>query len=422
MILFKRRWVGLIAIGVGAGVASLMAVVPEPIAVVRETVKHIPYVSAAGKWFYEWKYENFRFPDIPRDARGDGAPASDIYLQYPMGLAEDAEGRVYVADRGHTIWRIDPDSRARIVAGTGNAGNSYENADAREADLGIPEGLCLDGQGRIYFADSRNNKVLRIDLDGSLVRVAGTGIRGNRGDGGPAGEARLNRPFDLAVDSSGRLFIADYGNNRVRVVLPDGTMQAYAGTGAFGYSGDGGAATDARLNEPYGLFLDHGERLIITDSGNHVLRRVDDAGIITTIAGTGVAGYSGDGGPASAATFNWPQGGTARADGTILVNDEHNYAVRVIDADGTVSTLIGLGKPQRVPDGSPISAATLVDPEAVFVRADGTVLISEGVMEALCETIAGSRGDRRVCAGLVRRLSPEGTIGTFAGHAAFANP
>ena len=364
-----------------------------------------------------WAYEHTMFPDVDLGEIGDGGPASEIYLQYPMGLAEDAMGRVYIADRRHVIWRVDPDGRAHVIAGTGRQGNSEESALARQADLGIPEGLCVDGQGRLYFADSRNNKVLRIDNDGRLIRVAGTGRRGDSGDHGLAREAELNRPFDVRVDKAGVLYIADYGNNRIRAVDPKGIIRTIAGTGTPGREGDGGPATKARLRKPWGLFLDTAGQLVITDSGNHVIRRVDRKGQISTIAGVGIAGYTGDGGPALQARFNWPQGGAVAADGRMFINDEHNHVIRLIETDGTIRTLAGTGESFRAPDGMYATDTPLVDAEAILVRSDGSVLISEGVLSQFCERHTGRRIDRNVCGGLVRRVAPDGIMHTFAGKA-----
>lgn len=369
---------------------------------------------------YVQAYEHERFPDADRNEIGDGRPANEIYLQHPNGLAEDAEGRVYIADRGHVIWRVDPDGRAHVIGGTGRAGSSTESSSARLSDLGIPEGLCLDSAGNIYFADSRNDKVMRIETDGRLVRIAGTGERGNAGDGGPARDAKLNRPFDVRVDELGVLYIADFGNNRVRAVYPDGIIRAYAGTGTAGRSGDGGPAKSAQLRDAYGLFLDTSGRLFITDSANNVVRRIDSQGYIVTIAGLGEAGYTGDGGPARDARFNSPQGGATDTGGRLFINDEHNHAIRVIEPDGVIRTLAGIGRAGRTPDGAEATNAALADPEAILPRADGSIIISEGVPQRMCRRLPGWHENVNVCAGLVRRISPDGILNTFAGKVSLA--
>ena len=414
---FRNRWSVVIALAVIA--AIVLAAWPDARQGARSALRQLPYVSDLGKAFYDWRYENTRFPDVDPISLGDGKPATEIHLQYPMGLAEDARGRVYIADRGHLIWRIDSDGIARVIAGSGRAGKSLEGGLARETDLGIPEGLGIDDSGRIYFADSRNNKVLRIETNGRLNRIAGTGKRGDGGDGGQARDATLNRPFDVRIGADGVVYIADYGNHRIRAVDTDGVIRAVAGTGTPGRDGDGGLATAAQLREPYGLFLDAAGRPVITDSANHVVRRVNTDGRISTIAGVGTEGYSGDGGPAVAAQLSWPQGGAIDSRGHVLINDEHNSAIRILNADGTISTLVGIGRQWRAQNGTPATQAALLDPEAVLSRADGSILISEGVPENVCKQRPGNASDRAVCAGLVRLVTPEGTLQTFAGKTTF---
>ena len=311
------------------------------------------------------------------------ARATEIILHDPMGIAEDRVGNIFVADRGRwfglaAIWKISQNGRARLVAGTGHRGAVQTGTNALQSDLGMPEGLCVDNANRVYFADSVNHVVVRIENDGQLTRIAGTGIPGFNGDRGPAIEASLRQPYDVRLDSQGTVYIADYGNNRVRKVTRDGIIQTVAGTGEQGYSGDGGPATAARLNGPYGIFVDGEDSLLIADSFNHVIRRVNNDGTITTIFGSGRQGYSGDGGLASAASFDTPQSLYVDANGRTYIGDEHNHAIRIVTPDGLISTLIGTGVAGYSEDGSLASDAQLNDPEYMFVRGDGSVVISEG--------------------------------------------
>lgn len=334
---------------------------------------------------------------------GDGGPASDILLVDPVGIGLDQEGNVYISDRGRRgrgrlIWKVDQQRRARVIGGTGRMGKATDGRSAREASLGSPEGLCLDDAGRVYFADSRNHLVLRIETDGALTRVAGTGTAGFRGDGGPADQAALNQPYDVRLDSEENLYVADYGNNRVRRVSPDGDIDTVAGSGVAGYSGDHGPATAARLNGPYGIYVGPQGHLFIADSKNYVIRKVDEDGIITTVAGSGRQGYGGDGGPAGLALFDTPQSLFIDEGGILYINDEHNHAIRVIGADGIVSTMVGNGHAGFAGDGLSAAAATLNDPENLVIREDGTLLITDG--------------DN----GRVRMVTQEGIIGTFAGR------
>ena len=329
---------------------------------------------------------------------GDGKDALEILLQDPMGIGEDHLGNVYISDRGRRIWKVDREHRAQIIAGTGRRGRPTTDADALASDLGRPEGLCVDSLGRIYFADSYNHMVLRIETDGRLNRVAGTGTRGYGGDGGPADKALLNKPYDVRLDSEGNLYIADFGNHRIRKVDDDGVIHTVAGTGEPGYSGDHGLATAAQLNGPYGIFATADNRLLIADTDNHVIREVDENGVIRTIAGVGHPGYSGDGGPAVRAMLNAPQSLYVDDSGRIYVGDEHNHAVRVIRADKTIFTLIGNGVPDFSGDGLPAERAQLNDPENLLFRSDGTLLITDGDNARL------------------REVTADGIVKTFAGH------
>jgi len=314
-------------------------------------------------------------------ALGDGHPAEEIVLGDPMGLARGPTGVLYVADRGgtgpgHVIWAIEG-ARARIIAGTGGRGVERTGRPALTSALGSPQGIAVDGAGRLYVADSYNHVVLRIDPDGRLVRVAGIGRPGDEGDGGPADEAALNQPYDVRVALDGAIYIADYGNNRIRRVTPDGRIATVAGTGEPGYDGDGGPAAAARLNGPYGVYPDSRHGLLIADSQNHVLRRVDATGLIETIAGTGRPGNTGDEGPARQAAFDTPQGIVVDEAGSIFVDDEHNHEIRVIDTAGVVHRLLGNGKPGFSADGTPADSTALNDPENMVLLPDGRLLLTE---------------------------------------------
>ena len=209
----------------------------------------------------------------------------------------------------------------------------------------------------------------------------------------------LDRPCAVRLDSRGRIYVVDHGNHRIRRIGLDGVITTVAGTGSPGYSGDGGPATEARLKGPYGIFVDSKDNLLIADSKNHVIRRVDGTGVIRTIAGTGEPGYSGDGGPAVAAVFDTPQALFVTESGDIYIGDEHNHCIRRIDATGTISTVVGNGDPGFGGDVVEVKEARLNDPEGVWVRPDGTVLVSDA--------------DN----GRVRALSPSGTVETLAGSA-----
>jgi sugar lactone lactonase YvrE len=186
--------------------------------------------------------------------------------------------------------------------------------------------------GNLYIADSGNHRVRRVDASGTITTVAGTGVRGYSGDGGPATAARLRRPGAVAVDGSGRLYIADFGNNRVRRVDLSGRITTVAGNGKRGFSGDGGKATHAKLNAPSGLAIDHSGNVYIADSGNNRVRKVNRAGKINTVAGTGKDGFSGDRHKATKAKLNYPIGLAFDHSHNLYIGDSGNHRVRRVAA------------------------------------------------------------------------------------------
>jgi sugar lactone lactonase YvrE len=343
-----------------------------------DEIKSIPPLRQAYYWVF-----NLRYPPSDLDELGDGGLKELVLFGDPVGIAEDEFGNIYVSDRGRSgrgrvIWKLDNKGYARIIAGTGRRGGAPANMPARASDLGTPEGLCVDNAGRVYFADAYNHVVLRIELDGSLTRVAGTGRPGYNGDGMPATESLLYHPYDVDIDSQGNLYIADTDNHRIRKVTPSGTIYTVAGTGDSGYDAGGGPATDASLDRPFGLAVDGEDRLYIADSENHVIRRVDHDGTISTVAGVGDPGYAGDGGPARLALLDTPQDIAFDQRGRLLVNDEHNHALRIVEQDGRISTLAGTGAPGFTADEERAASAQLNDPEHLLVRSDGSLLITEG--------------------------------------------
>jgi trimeric autotransporter adhesin len=349
---------------------------------------HAAYLRYS-KWRYHWK--------APDDI-GSGGSALAALIEDPVGIGEDAAGNVYVTDRAdHCVWKIDAAGRATVIAGSGMGGLETEGLPATESKLNSPEGLVVNREGEVLFVDSISNEVVKIDRQGRLYLVAGNGKPGFGGDGGQASRASLAYPYDIRLDSRGNIFVADFGNHRIRKIDRGGVITTVAGTGVAGYSGDGGPATSAQLNGPYGVFLDAEDNLLIADSQNHVIRRVGRDGLITTVAGSGQPGYAGDGGQARAAKFDTPQSLFVDAQGRLYVGDEHNHAVRVIERDGTIRTLIGNGRAGFAGDGQQAASAALNDPENIWIRKDGSVLITDG--------------DN----GRVRRIAPDGVVSTFAG-------
>ncbi len=388
--------VGLALVLAGAALASPRA---------RELLRSNPVFARlntpALRAFDAWLYNLRHAPATPAEL-GDGGTVARVRLFDPMGLDRDQAGNLYVTDRGgpgngRVVWRLGADGTARVVAGTGRRGVAHTGIDARDSDLGSPQALSVDAAGRVYFADSYNHVVLRVETSGTLTRVAGTGSPGVSGDGGPATAASLNQPYDVRLHPDGGVYIADVGNHRIRYIDPDGTIHTVAGTGAAGHSGDGGDAVAARLRDPYGVFAPAGIGFLIGDSGNDVIRVVEAGGTIRTLAGNGTRGLEGDGGPAVGASLNSPQGLYVTAAGSIYFSDEHNHAVRVIEPDGTIRRVAGTGRPGISGDGAPAASAPLHDPENILVLDDDTVLFTE----------AGN--------GRLRRIDGDGRLRTIAG-------
>jgi sugar lactone lactonase YvrE len=244
---------------------------------------------------------------------------------------------------------------------------------------------------------------------GTITTVAGTGANGFSGDGGPATQARLSMPFIVVVDAAGNLFIADTGNNRVRKVSPAGMISTVAGTGTAGFSGDGGLATQARLNFPIGLALDGAGSLFIVDSSNNRVRKVSPEGLITTVAGSGQQGFSGDGGPATEARFDRPGDIVVDAAGNLFISDPYNHRVRKVSPDGLITTVAGSGPTgadngDSTGDGGLATEARLNGPDQIALDRSGNLFIAEGG-----NVFSARRGYR------VRKVSAAGIITTVAG-------
>jgi len=311
---------------------------------------------------------------------GDGGPALEALLSFPAGLAVDASGNVYVADAGNACIRmIRPDGTVTTVAGTGRPGFSGDGGPAVQAQLSFPSGLAVDSDGNLYIADTDNQRVRMVNPEGIISTVAGNGNQGFSGDGGPAAEAELVSPTGVALDRKGNLYIADFGNSRVRVVSPDGVIRTFAGSESVGYDGDGGPADRAALTSPYGVAVGADGSVYITDFSAHCIRKVDPSGTITTLAGTGVLGFLGDGGPAAQARLWNPAGITAAPDGLICFADSGNNRIRLIRPSGTIETIAGSGAEDPFsPDAVPALTANLSAPTAVALRGRKLLLTDDG--------------------------------------------
>jgi trimeric autotransporter adhesin len=308
---------------------------------------------------------------------GDGSPATSAKLYAPAEVAVDARGNVYIATyQDSRVRRVSPDGTISTFAGTGQPGFSGDGGPATSAKLYAPKGVAVDGQGNVYIADSNNFRVRKVDPGGTITTFAGGGKPGFLGDGGPATLATLRNPFGVAVDGQGNVYIADTDNMRVRKVSVGGTITTIAGNGVQGSSGDGGPATSALLRFPYGLAVDGQGNVYFADSGNNRVRKVSRGGTITPFAGTGANSFSGDGGPATSAQLQIPRDVALDGQGNVYIADGNNR-VRVVNAGGTISTFAGGGRASPG-DGGLATAAQLKGPWGVAVDGKGNVYFAEG--------------------------------------------
>ncbi len=310
---------------------------------------------------------------------GDGGPATAANIAYPNGAAFDAAGNVYISESWNNVIRkISPSGIITTVAGTGMAGYSGDGGPATAATLNNPYKVIIDRSGNLLIADFSNHVVRKVTPAGIISTIVGTGgVSGFSGDGGPATAAKLFQVADIAIDKSDNLYIVDYINYRIRKVTTAGTISTYAGNGTTGSGGDGGPATAAQLWFPYGVACDASDNLYIADAYNNKIRKVATSGIITTVAGTGTPGYGGDGGPATAADLFNPASIAFDAGGNMYIADDLNHRIRKVSTSGTISTYAGTGVKGFSGDGGTATAAKLWAPRDVRISPSGNMFISD---------------------------------------------
>jgi uncharacterized protein (TIGR03437 family) len=315
---------------------------------------------------------------------GDGGPAASAEINGASGLGvvTDTAGNLYIADYGNNrIRKVTPTGTISTVAGNGTAGFSGDSGAATSAALHGPGGIAIDSSANLYIADALNNRIRKV-INGTISTIAGTGVAGFSGDGGPATSAVLNNPTALALDAAGNLYIADVRNNRIRMVTPSGTISTVAGSGQSGYSGDGGPATSAALNSPLGLAADATGNLFIADTVNNRVRKVSK-GTITTVAGNGVGGFAGDGGLGTTAEINFPTGVSVDGAGNLYIADLNNARIRELLANGTIWTIAGRSVVGFSGDGGLATNAELNEPGAVAAGLSGGVYIGDVANERI---------------------------------------
>jgi trimeric autotransporter adhesin len=337
-------------------------------------------------------------PSLPTD----GALAITQAIDSPIAITIDGSGGFYVSSRiFNNVYHIAKDRRIRLVAGNGFPGYGGDGGRAALAQLNYPGGLAFDSAGNLYIADTYNNRIRKVNRAGIITTIAGNGIAGFGGDGNQATLAQLSYPMGLAVDSAGNLYLCDVSNNRIRKIALTGVITTVAGDGGECYSGDGSQASSASLDNPTGIAVDGKGNLYIADTWNHRIRKVNKAGIITTVAGDGEEGYSGDGGLAASARIRFPGGLAMDSANNLYIADNGNNRIRRVDSSGTITTVAGNAANHKLGDDEQAEAAMLKEPTGLAIDHSGNLYIAD------CDN------------NRIRKVNPTGIITTVAGNGTF---
>lgn len=368
----------------GSGVGGLETLVPG----------QIDTVAGSGAWIYT----------------GDGVAATAAPIFLPMGLVVDAGGNLLISDSNNArIRRVDGQTGLiSTIVGTGTPGYAGDGGPAAQAQVSAPAALALDGAGDIYFVDTGNHAVRRVDaVSGLITTVAGVlGSQGYTGDGGAATAAQLSLPEGLALDAAENLYIGDTGNDALRVVsLATGVIQTMAGTGAAGFNGDNRPAAGAQLDGPWGIAIGADGAVYVADSGDHRVRKISVGRTITTVAGTGLKGFGGDGAAAAAAMLDTPVALAFDPAGDLYIADSGNNRVRKVSGlTGKIATVTGTDSEQFAGDGGPADQASLYGPYALHLDQGGNLLISDMFHNRV----------RRISSNQVRLIYPTMRVGKIS--------
>jgi sugar lactone lactonase YvrE len=276
---------------------------------------------------------------------GDGGLATEAKLSNPAGLCVDNIGNTYIADTdNHRIRKVDSNGIITTIVGTGTAGYGGDGSLAVEAKINSPYGLSLDEEGNLYFADYQNHRIRKVDSKGVITTIAGTGTAGFSGDDGLAIHAQLNFPSGVKVDEDGNVFIADKFNHRIRKIGLNGIITTIAGTNTYGFNGDSGLALETELFYPSNISLDTAGNLYLSDYYNHRISKVDSNGLMSAVVGQGSMGYSngfsGDGGEATNAKLAYPSDLAFDSRGNLYVADQSNDRIRMVNSEGIITTIV----------------------------------------------------------------------------------
>ena len=316
------------------------------------------------------------FVAVPIDAKSGSGKAIETEISLVDGITLDKKGNMYIAMREHNIIsRIDTKGTMTRYAGSGQSGFSGDGGPAANASFRVPAGLAFDSEGNLYIADRENHRVRKVDPKGYISTFAGIGEAGFSGDEGPAVKARLNLPSGVVVDKKGNLYISDRSNDRIRVVDKKGVIRTYAGSGVAGFQGDAGPALKAQLDKPFGIALDETKNLYIADRNNNRVRKVSPDGIITTVAGDGGFFFMGDNGPAYRASVAAPTGVALDSKGNLYIADRNNNRVRVVDRTGMIRTVVGTGQQDYNGDSEVARETNLYLPFGLTVDSNDNLLV-----------------------------------------------
>ena len=313
-----------------------------------------------------------------RGMSGDGGPATDAPIGRPTAVALDSKGNLYIANEQiPRVRMVTPEGIITTVAGTDSTEVQDGDRPATETNLSNAYGIATDLDDNLYVLSRGHSKIFKIGADGIAQHIAGTGESGFSGDGGPALKAQFNFPNHLVADATGNLFIADTANHRVRKISTQGVITTVAGTGKSGFSGDGGPATEAELGAPAAIAIDADGNLYIAEFFNHRIRKITTDGTITTIAGTGTPGYNGDGQPAIESQIGEPTGVAVDRSGYVYISDQVNMRVRVVTPSGIMHTVAGTGNRGYTGDGGPAEKAQASNPDIIAFGPNGNLFIPD---------------------------------------------